>query len=252
MEFFLIIIIYAVMITQSGQDDQMQNLLDSAIMMINNSQYEEALGYLDKILAIDENNLQALSNKGGILIKLKKYDEAIEYFDRVLVIKPDFVEALNNKAIALYSLGNYDDASNVLIQAVNLDPKNLVTIKNISLISDKVPFIREYGYAKIEVRNKNGNLVGYTEAYEFAIKYPFGNSMLMQNDWKDVEIKGQKMQMLENEWEFNITKTGLYSRTDISNNREGIGMKVIEIVHDGVLVTEGDQVKVILDLFRTQ
>ena len=86
MEFFLTIILYALMITQGGQDEQIQNLLDSAMMMINNSQYEEALGYLDKILVIDENNLQALSNKGGALIKLKKYDEAIKYFDRVLAI----------------------------------------------------------------------------------------------------------------------------------------------------------------------
>lgn len=252
MEFFLTVILYAVMITQGIQDDNIQNLLDNSMIMINNLQYEESLVYLDKILAIDENNLQALSNKGGVLVKLKRYDEAIEYFDRALIIKPDFVEALNNKAIALYSLGNYDDASNVLLQASNLEPNNSLTIKNIGLIIEKIPFIREDGYAKIEVRNKNGNLVGYTEAYEFAIKYPFGNSMLIQNDWKDVEIKGQKVQMLENEWKFNLTKTGLYSRTDISNNREGIGMKVIEIIHDGFLVTEGDQVKVILDLFRTQ
>lgn len=249
---FLTIIFYGLMITQGTQDDQIQNLLDNAMMMINNSQYEEGLSYLDKILAIDKNNLQALSNKGGVLIKLKKYDESIEYFERALAIKPDFVEALNNKAIALYSLGNYDKASNILIQAINLDPKNLMTIKNIDLVLGKIPLVREYGYAKIEVRSKNGNLVGYTEAYQFAIRYPFGNSMLMQNDWKDIEIKGQKLQMLENQWEFNLTKTGLYSRTDISNSKEGIGMKVIEIVHDGFLVTESDHVKVILDLFRTQ
>ena len=252
MEFFLTIILYAMMITQGGQDDQIQNLLDSAMMMINNSQYEEALDYLDKILVIDENNLQALSNKGGVLIKLKKYADAIEYFDRVLAIKPDFVEALNNKAIALYSLGNYDDASNVLIQAVNLDPNNQLTIKNMGSIIEKIPYIVENGYAKIEVSDKNGNLVAYTEAYKFLIKYPFGNSMLMHNNWEDVEIKGQKVQKLKNEWNFNLTKTGLYSRTDISSSREGAGFPVIEILHDGILVTDGDQVKVILELFRQQ
>lgn len=252
MEFFLTIILYALMITQSTQDNEIQDLLDNAMTMINNSQYEEALNYLDRILAIDENNLQALTDKGGVLVKLKRYDEAIEYFDKALEIKPDFVEALNNKAIALYGMDNYDDASDVLLQALNLDPNNPLTIKNVGLVIEKIPYIREDGYAKIEVRNKNGDLVAYTEAYNFAIKYPFGNSILIQNEWMDVEIKGQKVQQLRNEWEFNLTKTGLYSRTDIFNDRDRMGFKVIEILHDGILVTEGDQVKVILDLFRTR
>lgn len=250
MEFFLTVILYAIIAVHGTPDDNIENLLNNSMMLINNSQYKEALIYLDRILVIDKNNLQALSNKGGLLIKLKRYDEAIEYFDRALTIKPDSVEALNNKAVALYSLGKYDDASNILIQASNLDPNNSLTIKNLGLIIEKIPYIEENGYVKIEVSDKNGNLVGYTEAYHFLIKYPFGNSMLIEKEWKDVEIKGQKVQQLENEWKFNLTKTGLYSRTDISSNREGIGFKVIEILHDGLLVTEGDQVKVTLDLFR--
>jgi len=252
MEFFLTIILYAVIAAHGTPNDNIENLLNDSMTLINNSQYKEALEITDKILAIDENNLQALSNKGGLLIKLKRYDEAVEYFDRALAIKPDFVDALNNKAIALYSLGDYDYASNVLIQASNLDPNNLVTTKNIGLVIEKIPYIHENGYAKIEVSDKNGNLVAYTEAYQFAIKYPFGNGMLTQKDWKDVVIKDQKVQELENKWEFDMYNTGLYSRTDITNNKNGIGFKVIEIIHDGILVTEGDHVKVTLNLFRTR
>lgn len=249
MEFFLTVILYAVMMIQGIQDDGI-NSLDIAMTMIDNSQYEESLVYLDKVLAIDANNLQALSNKGGVLVKLKRYDEAIEYFDRALAIKPDFVEALNNKAIAFYGLGYYSQASNILLQASELDPNNSLTIKNISFVIEKIPFIKEDGYTKIEVRNKKGELVGYTEAYNFLIKYPFGHSMLMQKEWKDVEVKGQKVQQLQGVWKFNIDKTGLYARTDVSNSREGMGFIVLEILHDGFLVTEGDQVTVTLNLFR--
>jgi len=252
MEFFLTIILYAVIAVHGTSDDSIENLLNESMMLIDNSQYKEALEITDRILTIDKNNLQALSNKGGLLIKLKRYDEAVEYFDKSLEIKPDFVEALNNKAIALYSLGNYDYASKVLLQAANLDPDNLTTIKNIGLVIEKTPYILENGYVKIEVSDENGDMVAYTEAYRFAIKYPFGNNLLTKNEWKDVVIKDQKLQKLENEWEFNIHINGLYSRTDITNNKNGPGFKVIEIIHDGILVKEGDRVKVTMNLFRSR
>jgi tetratricopeptide (TPR) repeat protein len=252
MEFFLMIALYAVIAAHVIPDDNIENLLNDSMTLINNFQYEESLVYLDRILAIDENNLQALANKGGVLLKLGKYDESIEYFDKAIKIKPDFVEALNNKAIALYYLGKYEESSVVLYQASKIDPTNKITIENIALVLDKIPFIKETGYAKIEVRDKNKNLVAYTEAYHFFLRYPLGNKVIEETEWNDVEIKGQKLQQLENTWNFTINKTELYSRTDISLNLGEIGFRVVQIPHDGFLVTEGDEVKITLDIFRVQ
>jgi tetratricopeptide (TPR) repeat protein len=43
--------------------------------------------------------VEALYNKGAALDSLGKYNEAMQYIDRVLEIDPNYVEALNIKKV---------------------------------------------------------------------------------------------------------------------------------------------------------
>ena len=55
------------------------------------------------MLAIEPNDVYALSNKGAALRHLGQYQQAIEYFDKVLAIEPNDVYALKNKGALLGS-----------------------------------------------------------------------------------------------------------------------------------------------------
>ena len=49
-------------------------------------QYNESIGYYDKVLTLNRNHVETLYNKGVSLAKLGQNEEAIRYFDKVLVI----------------------------------------------------------------------------------------------------------------------------------------------------------------------
>ena len=70
----------------------------------------EATKYLDKALAIDPTNVNALSEEGKALDSLGNHREAITYFDKALAIVPKEFIALNGKADALSNLGEYTEA----------------------------------------------------------------------------------------------------------------------------------------------
>jgi tetratricopeptide (TPR) repeat protein len=53
--------------------------------------YNESIGFYDRALEIDLNNVRAIINKGFALSKLGQYEEAIEYYDKVLTLNPNDV-----------------------------------------------------------------------------------------------------------------------------------------------------------------
>ena len=53
-------------------------------------EYNEAIRYSDRMLAVDGNNMFALVNKGAALYNLGKTEEAIAYYDRALAIDANY------------------------------------------------------------------------------------------------------------------------------------------------------------------
>jgi tetratricopeptide (TPR) repeat protein len=56
---------------------------------------------------MDPASVDALNNKGIALSNLDKDQEAIGFYDRLLEINPEDVDALHNKAWSFYRIGNY-------------------------------------------------------------------------------------------------------------------------------------------------
>jgi Flp pilus assembly protein TadD len=67
----------------------------------------EALGYFDKILAINPKNVTAPTSKAIALNYLGNHTGAIQYFDKALAIDPKNVRALDDKGISLIYLRNF-------------------------------------------------------------------------------------------------------------------------------------------------
>ena len=124
MRFHLIFVFYIVfflisLIEPGDARSQGEEIISDDVVALKNKgdalydlgQYQEAIGYYDKVLAIDPNDVYALINKGSALDDLGQYEQAIEYYDKVLAIDPNNVDSLNNKGEALDELGRHQEAA---------------------------------------------------------------------------------------------------------------------------------------------
>ena len=82
---------------------------------------DEALAALDKAVAMEPTNTDALNIRGTILSKLKKYDEAMVMYQKALEIQPQFGGARYNMACAYALKGDKANALKNLEQAVSME-----------------------------------------------------------------------------------------------------------------------------------
>jgi tetratricopeptide (TPR) repeat protein len=113
-----------------GQINDTKELFSHGTNLLYAGQYQDAIGYFDKVLAIDQNNIQALNNKGFALSQLGQYQDAIGYFDKVLAIDPEFLDAIGNKGVILFLLGQYQDAIGYFDKVLAIDPTNSYAKEN--------------------------------------------------------------------------------------------------------------------------
>jgi tetratricopeptide (TPR) repeat protein len=66
--------------------------------------------WIEKAIAHEPDNAEALAIKGDILQQLERYEEALICYDRVLEMVPEAVDAAAEKAQALCSLERWQDA----------------------------------------------------------------------------------------------------------------------------------------------
>jgi tetratricopeptide (TPR) repeat protein len=85
----------------SVEDDDLTN---KGHDIFNAGDYNGALAYADKALAIDPNNTYSLILKGDALFNLGDHKGAIEQYDKALAIDPSNEMALTSKQLAQLDL----------------------------------------------------------------------------------------------------------------------------------------------------
>ena len=118
--------------------------------------FEQAVSYFDKVLKIDPNHLDAMSNKGGVLLQLGKTDEAISYFDKVLEMNPNHIGALINKGLTLLKVDKAKESISYFAKVAKIDPN--YDLKQHKLRDIKSFFVPIDGFVEITVRNSQGSL----------------------------------------------------------------------------------------------
>jgi len=86
--------------------------------------FDGAIEWFDKALAVNPNDYHAMRQKGVSLSKKGDPDAAIEWFDKALSIRPDDVDILRCKAIALGLKGEKDEAIESLQLCLERTPKD--------------------------------------------------------------------------------------------------------------------------------
>ncbi len=86
----------------------------------------EALVRYDEALAVEPDNVHALTLKGLLLAKSGQFAEAVELYDKALVADPDDTYALKNKGAALCQAGEYAKALTCYEQSAEIEPWDYV------------------------------------------------------------------------------------------------------------------------------
>jgi predicted O-linked N-acetylglucosamine transferase (SPINDLY family) len=89
---------------------------------LQRGEWAEGLRFVDRSLALNPKQPQALVSRGNALTSLKRFDAALVAYDVALALKPDLVEAFINRGNVLRDLGRFDDALRSYDRAIALKP----------------------------------------------------------------------------------------------------------------------------------
>jgi len=99
-----------------------------------NQEYQQAIAYFGKAVAIEPGNSKALYNYGIALRDAGKIDEAIEAFKKSLVNDKGNTETLDCLAHAYMMTGHLDEAAEVFQTALKITPGSALTHSNLGSV----------------------------------------------------------------------------------------------------------------------
>jgi tetratricopeptide (TPR) repeat protein len=102
-----------------------QNLLHSAMMLVDEGRSSDARLLLEKVLQLNPDSAAALRQLGELEFKAGEYRNAADHLDRARKAHPDDVSAALYEGQALDKLGDVQGARNALEAAVTRSPGQL-------------------------------------------------------------------------------------------------------------------------------
>jgi tetratricopeptide (TPR) repeat protein len=122
-----------------------------------------ALKYLDRALAMDEFNYEALYAKGLIYQEQGRYDLALKHYDEVRRLRPGHLLAYNNAIVIYFLNSQWQKASELAEKYVQLAPRNA------NAMAMK-------GFALENLGNKKAALIYYEAALKIDPGNPYANN----------------------------------------------------------------------------
>ena len=92
--------------------------------------HEEAINCYEQALEIDPRDAPAWFNKGDVLRALGRREEAIACYDKTLAIDPRLERAWVHKGNTFHALGRHEEAINCCAQALMINPRDVVAWNN--------------------------------------------------------------------------------------------------------------------------
>ncbi len=68
--------------------------------------------------------IQELVTKGQSLLKESKFDDALGFFEQALLLNQNDPDLWNHKGVALRSLGRYEEAMECFNKSLEIDPRD--------------------------------------------------------------------------------------------------------------------------------
>ena len=198
-----------------------------------------------------ESEKNLLFNTGLKLIENSKFEEAISYFDKVLEIDPNHVDALYNKGSLLYSMGKSYEAISYLAKAVDIDPNHdLAKSKLNDAVGTLTPYKKIDGMVEVTTRDSQGNLVAYYKSPHFKIidHEFFGKKIEKVFDKEIITRNNQEVKVLQYEKVNYITENGSKGRFGLSMSGNP-DLWIIFVKIPLIPITNGDAMEILFTIF---
>ena len=115
----------------------MEELFAKALEYYKEKDFENSKITYQKILEIDEKNVEALVNQGVIFKILGENKKAYENYIKAINIDPKHTLTYNNLGNLLKDTGNLKGALKVYSDAIRIDPKNYHAYNNLGMVYEK-------------------------------------------------------------------------------------------------------------------
>ena len=115
----------------------MEELFAKALEYYKEKDFENSKITYQKILEIDEKNVEALVNQGVIFKILGENKKAYENYIKAININPKHTLTYNNLGNLLKDTGNLKGALKVYSDAIRIDPKNYHAYNNLGMVYEK-------------------------------------------------------------------------------------------------------------------
>jgi eukaryotic-like serine/threonine-protein kinase len=120
------------------QNLQAWELYNKAYSLSSLGHLDEAIGYYDRVLELEPQNVDAWNNKGVCLRKQGKLDDAMTCFTHATTFGRENASAWGNRGNCLYALGRNEEAIADLTKAISRDAKNEVAWLNRGMAEERL------------------------------------------------------------------------------------------------------------------
>jgi tetratricopeptide (TPR) repeat protein len=103
---------------------QEKSYFNLGYLSVENNNYESAIGYYKKALAINPKQDEAYNNMIVAYGKLKQFDNAIKAFKKTIEINSENDDAYSNMGVIYIELGQFDNAIDSCKKAIEINPKH--------------------------------------------------------------------------------------------------------------------------------
>ncbi len=123
------------------KDERIRLMVTS--ILIRESQFEKALDYLEKLIAMNPNSSVAYYYRGRVYLEMQNYQEAEKAFNKALEINSNLEPALFDLG-ALYQITErYTDAVEIFEQLLVMHPDNTLVSENLAMLYLKLGLKKE-------------------------------------------------------------------------------------------------------------
>ena len=188
-----------------SEPESMNELNSIVTKLLIEERFDESLFYLDKILAIEPNNIKALTSKAAALSNLGEYAKALELYNKALSIDKDNAEIERSKA-RLLSITPTVSSNDLENNDVRYDIHLRVTVRNasgelVAVIEDShgrymptsfTDYVFDQLFEKeiVEINNQKLEIGKKTEVYQSDNDY-------IGNFWYEAEMSGYNISVFE-------------------------------------------------------
>lgn len=131
---------------EKNRERSVENNLSQSAPVINyksgrelfkQNNYSSALGYFQKAVEADPNNVDYITELAVTHYKLKNYNEAIKNYEKIIILNPDDVLCYNRIGNIYWIKGDFKRAEFNFRKAIELSFNLIVSYNNLALMLDE-------------------------------------------------------------------------------------------------------------------